>query len=837
MIKSYKQITGKYLKTNRKRTILTIIGIILSVALISSIGLFLTGIQEAQIDYAKDNYGSYDLAFTKVDDNVISRITNNPKVSKSGFISKGAAVKLGEKLTTNEISATDSALELLPYKPKEGRLPESNNEIAIEKWVLRYIDKDGKLGSKINIGNKEYTLVGILEDGIKSQMDQSGIILTKNNQVNKQNAILIVEINKKTNLKEAVKEFKKFGTKDTVQENTYLLSAQGAYDDGSSVASLFISVGVIIGIVLISTIAVIYNSFQISVVERVRQFGLLRAIGGTPKQIRKIVLREATILAIIGIPIGLLCGVIATYGINFAFKLIGGDSVIITKAVVSPSVLAISALVGLISVYISALIPAFFAGRISPLMAISSRTTIKKEKIKRRKNTVIKKLFGFEGALAAKNIKRNRKRYRITVFSIVISVMLFVTFKSFTDMALKISTPNNESNNTSFMVYTNDGSDENASNPMDNGLIGKFKSIKHISKVYKQYPSYSFQGVIDKNKEVKEVNDIDGIYKTINFNGKESTLMDSSIQVYDNQSFVDSKKYLQSGEINLDKINNENGVILISKNKIYNKKIKKSYIGPVSNIKVGDEIPIEYRKPSKDGTYAAFGKDNVKKVKVMAILREDPFNSDMFNIPENGLKFITTESIMKSLINVKTINTTRLNIVIDNIKNEEYVNTELESIIKPYPSLAVINEIDMNRNQKSSGLMIEILLYGFVIVVSLISSVNIVNTLTTNIILRRREFATLKSIGLTQRGLRKIIVLEGLFYGIMGAFYGSIIGSGISYALFRGLSGIREFAWRIPWNAILIASLCAIAIGYLSVLSPLSRINKDNLIDTIREEG
>ena len=144
----------------------------------------------------------------------------------------------------------------------------------------------------------------------------------------------------------------------------------------------------------------------------------------------------------------------------------------------------------------------------------------------------------------------------------------------------------------------------------------------------------------------------------------------------------------------------------------------------------------------------------------------------------------------------------------------------------------VINNIDNNRKSKSSILMIKILLYGFVLVVSLIGSVNIVNTLTTNIILRKREFATLKSIGLTQKGLKKMIVLEGLLYGVIGAIYGSIIGCGISYLLYKAMGGFREFGWIVPWNALAIATIASLIIGYVSVLSPLARIKKSNLIES-----
>jgi len=834
MITSYKQLTGKYLKKNKKRTTLTIIGIMLSVALISTIGLFFKGMQDAQIQNIKNNYGSFHLVFQKTNENIASKIVNNPKVSRSGFYTINEGIKIGDKLVVDIITATDKALELFPYKTKLGRLPEKENEVAMEKWVLSYINKDVKVGNKIKVNNKEYTLVGILQDNIGSQINSNGVVLSKNNNINKQKAPLLVEISSKTNLKTAVNELKQLGEKNTVVENGALLSMQGAGDESSGFASLYIALAIIIGIVLISTIAVIYNSFQISVVERIKQFGLLRAVGTTPRQIRKIVLREATILAVIAIPLGLICSIIAIYGISIAFKLIGADSVMPMQISVSPMVLSLSVTVGLLAIYLSALMPAYFAGRISPLNAISGRTSITKEKIKRGKNRVIQKIFGFEGAMAAKNIKRNRKRYRITVFSIVISVVLFVTFKSFMDMSLNISDDLNESKNIHFSVVGN--GQDTGKTIIDNKTEDDTKALKLVDKVYEVFDAYSFDIAINPNSRVKEIQDMGNIYKKVDIEGKEKALIESSIMVYDKDSLEVSKKYLQSGNIDIEKLNSKNGVILINKNVVYDQKTKKSYYGPLADIKVGDEIDLQFNENGggeSNKTKTEFGKGKVNKVKVLAILENDPFN---YRGNSSGLKIITTEEMAKKLIGAHDVKPVALNIVLKDIKNEDAGKTGIENVIKSNAGLMVINNIDNNRKDKSTILMVKILLYGFVLVVSLIGSVNIINTLTTNIILRKREFATLKSIGLTQKGLKKMIVLEGLLYGIVGAIYGSIIGGGISFLLYKSMGGFREFGWMAPWQAISIAGAASIIIGYLSVLSPLSRIKKENLIEAVRED-
>lgn len=840
MIDSYKKITIRYLKTNRKRTMLTIIGIILSVALISTIGLFFKGIQDSEIQGYKDDCGSFHLIYNNLNSSAISKIINNPNVARSGFVTLGEEIKINSSQKTQITIATDKALELLPCKTKKGRLPNNKNEIAMEGWIQRNMFKDATLNSKVVLNSKEYKLVGILNDGINNQLQDGGLILTKDNNIDKEKSSLLVELNSKANFKKVIPKMKSLVSKKNVAENSYLLMAEGYSGNNKSIDSIYTIIGIIVGIVVIATIAVIYNSFQISVVERIKQFGLLRAVGATPKQIRKIVLREASILALIGIPIGLLCSIVAIYGIYFAFRFIGGSEVeTIMMVSVSPKILLISTVVGIVSIYISALIPAIFASKLSPLVAISSRSSISKEKIKRRKNIIVKKLFGFEGELASKNIRRNRRRYRVTVFSIVISVVLFITFKFFADMSLNLSPKVNESKNIHFTVLT-DYSTEKDEKAINKDLLNSLSSISYVNNIYTSYNPYSLEAVMDKNNEVKEIHDIGNVYKDINYNGKAMTFLKATINVYDEAALKVSKKYLQSGNIDIDSLNKEDGVILINDNRIYNEKAKNTFVGGVSSLKAGDYIYVQNenvtssQQGSDDKYDVKFGEGKVIKLKVLAVLKGEPFD---FNSMPSNLKLISTEYTAKKLFGENSLNPSAVKISIKNPKDETKALSSIENVTKSNTSLRVINEFDENRHRKAGILMVQILLYGFVIVISLISSVNIINTLTTNLILRRREFATLKSIGLTQKGLKKMIVLEGLLYGIMGAVYGSIIGTGFSYLIYKGMSNVRGFQWKVPINSILIAAAFALGIGYLSVLSPLSRIKKDNLIDTMREEN
>lgn len=817
MINNYKSLTLRYLKASKKRTMLSIIGIVLSVALISTIGLFFYNIQLTQIKDIKQSRGSYHLMYKEVDEDLVNKIANNPKVSKYGLYYQGEKINIDESLTVMDVKTTENAAELLPVTFSEGRFPSNENEIALEKWVLEDIDKQIKLGDKVKISEKEYSLVGIISNFVGTQEEDTGILLTKSDKLEETKSVLFVEVSSKTNMKKAVSELYKLAEEGSVEKNQRLLILQGAAEDDKTMKSLFFIISIIIGIVVISTIAVIYNAFQISVVERIKQFGLLRAIGTTPKQIRKIVLREATLLALIGIPLGLFFGFIAIILIGVVFKIIGSDSVFAMNMSLSPGVMIISGVVGVLAIYISAFIPAVFAGRISPLVAITRINSITKEKIKRRKNKLIGKIFGFEGELAAKNIKRNKKRYRITVFSIVISVVLFISFNSFIDMSLNFTETINESTNIHFSVIRTWKAGEDDFK-IESKVIEELENLDYVYKVYNNYNNsfYPFEVEIDKDKKIEEVSDIEGVYKEKG----DKSYVNANVTIYDDNALESAKKYIESGKIDRNKLNSENGIIVINKNRIYDKNKKRSQYGPVVNVKIGDKLIL--------------GEDGVT-VTILAILEDEPFD---FIGPGSGIKIITTKEVASIITRTESIEPLGFDIVLNDINDEEQAQVKIEEIMKDYlTTVKIINKIDQQRNAKTTILMLKILLYGFVIVISLIGSVNIINTLTTNIILRKSEFGALKAIGLTQKGLKKMIILEGLLYSFVGSIYGAIIGTILSYVMYKGFGAIGIFKWSIPWQGILIATGASLLIGYLSVLAPLRRIKNENLIEAIREDA
>ncbi|MFF2793763.1 ABC transporter permease [Lysinibacillus xylanilyticus] len=657
MINSYKQLGTKYLKGNMKRTILTLVGIVLSVALISTIGLFMKGSQLSQIENSKKLNGiSFHVGISNYDEVILNKVRFNPQIESFGLMSQGDTVPVGD-ISVRMNFADHHALNFLTYSLLAGKLPTNANEAAIDSWLIPYIKKDLQIGDSFELDGKTYQLVGLLNNSGSAQKDNLGRLLTYKSEFAIGEGRILIEINEKADFNEVLDELKSITEENNIVINTHLIQALKPETN----QSLLIILVIVVSIVVISTIVVIYNAFQISIVERMKQFGLLRSIGATRKQIRQIVMKEAAVLAFIAIPIGIVCSLLAL-AILQAFFWILLDKGTYSFFNIDWKILLISSILTLIAVLVSSYYPAFFAGRISPLLAISSRLSIKKERIKKQNNKVLRKPFSFPLSMAIKNVKRNKNRYVVTILSIIISSVLFITFSSLMNIALSSKFVNDPSKSdlTVYLQKENNVPSENIE------FLERLKLIENVSKVSEQDLSFEIE-LKDTNQSLETVEDIK---KTI------------------------GKKH----------------------------------------------------------------------------------------------------------------------------------------------SIIVVNNFEENKAKNEEALTIKVLVYAFIVVISLIGSVNILNTITISIMIRRKELAALKSIGMAQRDLKKMIIYESLIYGFSGSLQGIFYGCILSYILYTAASGLFNVEWSIPYNACIITFAAALLISYLSVLLPLRRIQQDNIIDTIREE-
>ncbi|WP_461614184.1 FtsX-like permease family protein [Clostridium sp. Marseille-QA1073] len=855
-MKSYSEITGRYLKVQKKRTILTIIGIVLSVALITSIATMFKSFQDNRIRQVKENSGDFHILFKNVNGGHIPYFEAHKDIEKLGIVRyDGVSIidknkKSGRNVELYIESDNKEKLELKNIKLREGRLPQKEDEIILEPWAMEALNakvgdkialklgeviypEDEGNGEKINYedikfkekNSKEYIICGLME---KSTYGNGISYLSEESFLNKDGEY---DIYANVNLKKQVQAIGKQITEelnlneDSVWYNEELLRLMlKSLDDSENRVIGLIAVFFII-LVIVATISVIYNSFHMSVMERVSQFGILRSVGASKNQIKRIVMKEAMILAIISIPIGLVLGLVALKIVimilgSLAFSMFEGF-----KITINPIILLGSAVLGLITIYISSKGPAKLAAKVSPLEAIKNSGSVKKEDLKKVKSGIVAgKILGIEGQVAYKNLRRNKTRFRITIFSMVISIVLFIVFNSFAYDIKKVEKVAMATEPEYRVMLSSDEVEESTLSKFCED-IEKIQGIDLVYKEIHKLPAIA----IEKDKLNKEYEDLTET-NFYNFMDGNYAFVYSPFYAYNSKSFEKSKKNIIAGEINEKKLNEENGVIIIQNAHIKTKDKKRANIN-VTNYKVGDEISIIPSSIAGDTDENLLNHVGKIKVKVLGILEEDAVFEDSW---EGGsLRFISTEKVYKDIFG--ELRSNNLNIRTGKDADHKVIKEKLETIVNEN-NMYIFDNVESAKRDKSMMIQIMVFIYGFITVVTLISSINIINTINTNLLLRKRELATFKSIGMAEKQIKKMIVLESVYYAIIASFYGILMGMPLSYILYRLMSELRAYEWNIPWSSTVMAFIGSIVIVIIASMISLRKMSKINIMDSIRAE-
>lgn len=876
-MKSYKDITYRYFKGQKNRTLLTLLGIILSVALISAVGTIAVSFRDALIiDVIRDN-GSYHAIFKEISREQIDKPMNHVEVSEAGISGLEGSARVVE--TTDEerqeygwdipyryleINSYDTkALEMLPSNLKEGRFPKTSDEIVIEYWMANYFKEKVKIGDRIkltigdrsfkdeldeegellnreetfeNIRENEYTVVGFTEPRYlwKGNLETKAITKFDNNSTLGINNNVYIQI---SNLKDAKNKIENVARDigvdiENVDYNENLLRLHGQSID-DDINKFLISISTfIISLIVISTVAVIYNAFNISVLERISQFGLLRSIGATPKQIRGIVLKEAMLLSIIGIPIGLFSGVFAMKVVLYIIGLLKADIPVFSdmEITISKTVFIISTIIGLVTVFLSAIGPAKRAGKVSPLEAIRNTGDLKKESFKKVKSSlIVRRILGVEGEIAYKNLRRNRKRFLITVFSMVISISLFITFSSFSDFMFKVGIVNNKDMGDFAIRGDMEGKGEE--------IYAQLKDLKDVKRIYK-VQSIGGQGLIDENKISKKMIEMEPYM----FEDKKDGLTEvNNVEVITigDENFDVLKNLLKEGNLDIEKLNEEDGVLVINNTYAYNDKTGGSVLMEGYKLTPGDELlyfPYHLDQEGEDMQYA--------KLKVTGILEKGILDFN-YNL-NSSINVITTEKVWNKLSRGEyedskytDLKESYMEMYIEMIKDGdiENIRSYLEETKEEISDFHYIDYAQSAKEDRIMGIIMSIFLYGFVAIIALISSINIINTISTNIILRTKEIAMIKAVGMNESRIKRMVALESLFYGIYAAIFGGVIGTGLTYIMFKIVFDFRPFEWIIPWKNIGIACIGATIIALLSGAYPLRRINDKIIVESMKQEN
>lgn len=855
----YTSLTLRYLKQNKRRTLVTIIGIILATALICGIGNICTSFMDYQMRNEIQSNGSFYVTFNNIDKEKADIITKSSGVSEYGYKKDLGSIILDKKNSTSiDINVFDkNTINSFQITLKNGSYPKNQSEIIVTEDLLNKWNK--KIGDKItlNLGELIYDDMGIISKLKNPQKTTFKIVGTLDkalynskfaiagfdiNSVDKNEKfdVSICTKNPKDIYKTAISIGKNIGLvqKDNPKDESYnydeqanlyfkdieynegLLRLLGASSYSNINITLLLIVGLVASLVIIATIATIYNSFSIAISERKKQFGILNSIGATKSQVMKLVFLEGFLVSIVGIPIGLLSGTIA---IDIVFKVIktffktSAFGELELRVVFSPIVLIISTLVILLTIFISALIPAINAAKISPLEAIKNSSNLKVGKIKSSK--LVKKIFKTEGELAYKNLRRNKGKFRITLFSLIISIVIFISFNGFVDMFIEANQINYGSITNDLTLYENKlFTKEEVQNTINE--LKKINGIKDIAidKGYNLNVHVDEKNINkDLRESLKQSDYVDMDNSTYNFiNSRLSTPGDFSI----------SNIKLSEGKFNKETAKAENGVILVRYS--YQESLAKKGKVVLTNYKVGDTLNCTVYSYDSDGNE----KQKEVKLKILAITDEILTGNKQY--PETSFGVVAYDDLIHSLGIKDDESSSNSYYVATN--QEKSTRDEVKKVAEEN-SLSVIDSIDEAQKFEQTMNVMKIFVYGFIVVISLVSVTNIVNTISTNINLRKREFAVIKSIGVTPQGFKKMIYMESILYGILSLLYGIPIGICMNVLMNKILEGVITVQTLIPYKAILICVVAIFIITFIASYIPLKKISKENIIDNIRQES
>ncbi len=744
-----------------------------------------------------------------------------------------------------------------PVTLSEGRLPENENEIVISDSI----ELNGKVSLKIGdqltlpVGNRilidesgtkveydqqtslqmtegeiseelqnqvtrEYTVVGVMKRvsweptfspgyTVITYLDKSK--LDENDQVN---AVVVLEKVKKSLFKHA-EQLAKENNISRVDFNSALLRYHGVTDNDGLNRTLYSLLAIIMSVIIIGSVALIYNAFAISVSERARHLGMLSSVGATKSQKRNSVFFEGIIIGLISIPIGLLAGIMGM-GVTFWFinQFLEGALGVSEplKVTITPYSIIGACGISMITIFISTFIPARKASKITAIDAIRQTSDIKLTRKAVKTSKWIRRMFGLEAEIGLKNLKRNKGRYRVTVFSLVISIVLFLSVSFFTDSLKKSLVLSQDGINYDIQV--------DADRESESELADLYRKIQALPDVTRS----SVTRRLDLTTLVEKEKVADELKGTLKYeDGKApyflflTGLDEESLKKYADQVGVDVKQLTDPEHISgivVDTITYQDGQT--------GKFIEASGI----HTKVGESIELMY------DDYQAGEKFKLEDIEIAALTAQLPMGGFSYGL--GTLNIIVSNQVIDQLMNDSIAGSVQPSLF---LHSDDPMKTQQEIEEMKAQNLNIYNVYQSRQREEQMLMLLSVFTYGFIVLITAISIANIFNTISTSISLRKREFAMLKSVGMTEKGFNKMISYESIFYGLKALLYGLPFSLGIMFLIYKGTMNSFSYPFWIPWGSLGICFVSVFVIVGSAMLYSIAKVKKDNIIEVLRQEN
>lgn len=865
-------LTLRQLLLNKKRTLTTLIGVVLSVAMITAVPTFVTSFQDMMQRSVMKETGNWHVIYKDVALQDIDAVANDENTKQTMLNQDiGYAILTGSKNENKPYlfvaSYDDQGFANFNIHLVEGRLPKNDSEIVISAHIAENGGVNYRIGDVLHleIGDrllkengeeivlwqdssltepdenlngeslmlstvKDYTVTGIIERPgfepywapgytVISHLDKAS--LSPADKVNI--AVVWKNVSKQANNHANALADSLAVSPMNVDYNQDLLRYYGIINDGM-LQTLFLVATILTVLIIIGSVALIFNAFSISIVERSRYLGMLASVGATKQQKRSSVFFEAFVIGAIGIPIGVLSG---TLGMGITFALVQPliASVIDTQTelrlVTSPLTILVAVVVSAFTIFISSYIPARRASRISPIDAIRQSQDIKLTRKMVKTSRLTRRIFGIEAELSLKNLKRNRRRYQTTIFSLVISIVLFLSVSSLSLLARRSAQSVTENVPYDVLVFVT--SSATAQEKKD-----FYTAVSHLDNVEQSVIEQDMiaDGMIAKEQvpeNIRAILNADGItpetkgYRTY---FEIESIDDAALARYARENGID---------VALLKDTANPSAILI--NTVITQVDDRYQFSKLLNIQAGETLKLT--SPASEDAAQPF-----TALKVAALADKRPLgNSEKFEPMQATL--IVSEEIFASLV-ASAPQGSYVSNVKQFIKSSD--PTRLVESIHEYQkgtSIGNVDIYDIAASQKRSRQIetfVFVFCFGFVALITAIGIANIFNTIYTSISLRKREFAMLRSVGMTPGDFLRMVNYESIFYGIKALVYGLPVSFALMFLLYWVLSGSFGIAFVIPWNSVLIVIIAVFAIVSSCMLYASSKIRHANIIDALKME-
>lgn len=849
------KMTIRHLRENKRRSLVTILGVIISVAMITAVTTLGSSFLDLMIrqDIAKN--GEWHVQYMNPNEAQLDAIRTDDSTKAVTLFNDGYAELTDSKnlykpyiymRNYNTVGFENFAIELT-----DGRLPQREGEVVISEAIRQNAQVTYQIGDRLtlDVGQRvdetgrvltqdqglmrdetkmyerlidpkavELTVVGTMARPSWEPLSAPGYTVIgyiDEKQLADTSVNALVALNEvDSSIYENTNTFVEKEQIEGVSYNAELLRYYGVTDDDGLHKTLYGFLTIIMTVIVVGSVSLIFNAFSISVSERSRYLGMLASVGATKRQKRNSVYMEGTLIGAISIPIGLLAGI---FGIWVTFLFVNTfvqDALDITESfevVVTPLSLLLTLVVSILTIFISCWLPARRASKITAIDAIRQTQDVRLTRKQVKTSSLVRRLFGLEAEIGLKNTKRNRKRYLVTVFSLTMSIILFLVVSYFTS-GLKQSLEMTQ-RDYSYDLYL-------SSSQFTQADYDRYLAIEDVTSgtYFRQATLRSF---VETNRLPSRLTEQDDLMMltedgTFGYYVSLYQLDDASFDAYLEQIGAISSRFDDS---------DAPGAVLIDELTYQDEKQKTFIQTKTIEASLGDRLSL-----SEENATGATPSD--RDVTVAALT--DTLPDGMMSSSLGWLDVIVREGTFDETAFNKAF-TYQSPIITLNTKDPDGVQAVIEA--EQNADIYLTNVSQQREQQEQMLLLFSVFAYGFIVLISLISVANIFNTISTSISLRRREFAMLRSVGMTPKGFNKMVYYESIVYGAKALAYGIPLSIAVMYAIHRTQQQTFVVPFALPWGDFLFVTVVIFIIVGSSMLYAISKVKSDNIIDQLKQEN